>query len=184
MRIISIICWLTFSIPLCFAQSLQPSTPVTVLIDQAPVLAVLDHDNSSALSLITLLEKIHAAEKLPSPAPASGPTRASDLLRFGETYGQFATVMSADMTRIISGLGIDWEKEILNTYDPKSAKTEAGKTLRLNVNSLASSTKNGSLRATDCSSWRVWSIASIAATSIPLTAANFASSTGSDTKSG
>ncbi|MCP3469257.1 hypothetical protein NLM33_02815 [Bradyrhizobium sp. CCGUVB1N3] len=134
MRIISIICWLIFSISLCFAQSPQPSTPVTVLIDQAAVLALLDHDNSSALSLITLLQKIHAAERLPSPAPAPGPTRASDLLRFGETYGQFAAVMSADMTRIISGLGIDWEKEILKTYDPKSAKTEAGKTLRQNGN--------------------------------------------------
>ena len=31
-------------------------------------------------------------------------------------------------------LEIDWEKEILKTYDPKSAKTDAGKMLRLNGN--------------------------------------------------
>jgi hypothetical protein len=42
--------------------------------------------------------------------------------------------MSADISRIITELGIDWEKEILKTYDPKSAKTDAGKMLRLNGN--------------------------------------------------
>ncbi len=131
MRNISIICLFTLAAPLCFAQA---SAPIATLVDQAPVLAVLDHDNSSPLSLVTLFGKIHAAQRLPVPSPAVGPSRASDLSRFGETYGQFASVMSADMTRIISGLGIDWEKEILRTYDPKSAKTEAGKTLRLNGN--------------------------------------------------
>jgi hypothetical protein len=134
MRVISIVCLLILAVPLCFAQSPQASTPITTLIDQVPVLAVLDHDNSSPLSLATLFRKIHAAQNLPLPALAAGPTRANDLSRFSETYGQFASVMSADMTRIISGLGIDWEKEILRTYDPKSAKTEAGKTLRLNGN--------------------------------------------------
>ena len=134
MRIISIIGLFTLAAPLCFAQSPQASAPITTLVDQAPVLAVLDHDSSSPLSLVTLFAKIHVAQKLPVPSPAAGPTRASDVSRFGETYGQFASVMSADMTRIISGLGIDWEKEILRTYDPKAAKTEAGKTLRLNGN--------------------------------------------------
>src|SRR5882672_5388626 len=134
MRIISIICLLILTGSLCLAQSPQNSTPVTTLISQAPVLAVLDHDNSSPLSLVTLFGKIHAAQKLPPPGMAAGPTRASDLLGFNESYAQFAAVMSADMARIISGLGIDWEKEILKTYDPKSAKTEAGKTLRLNGN--------------------------------------------------
>ena len=134
MRVISIVCLLILAVPLCFAQSPQAFTPITTLIDQVPVLAVLDHDNSSPLSLVTLFRQIHAAQNLPLPALAAGPTRANDLSRFSETYGQFASVMSADMTRIISGLGIDWEKEILRTYDPKSAKTEAGKTLRLNGN--------------------------------------------------
>ncbi|WP_441237995.1 hypothetical protein [Bradyrhizobium sp. 930_D9_N1_4] len=98
------------------------------------MLAVLDHDNSSALSLLTLFRRIHAAEKLPQPAVAAGPTRARDLSQFRETYAQFAAVASADITRVTAGLGVDWEKEILKTYDPKSAKTDAGKTLRLNGN--------------------------------------------------
>src|SRR6266481_28625 len=134
MRIISIICLLILAASRSFAQSPQTSIPVTTLISQAPLLAELDHDNTSPLSLVTLFRKIHAAQKLPLPAVATGPTRASDLSTFNETYAHFAAVMSADMTRIISGLGIDWEKEILKTYDPKSAKTDAGKTLRLNGN--------------------------------------------------
>ena len=134
MRAISIICLLILAVSPCFAQSPQASTEVTTLISQAPLLAALDHDNSSPLSLVTLFKKIHAAQKLPLPAVAAGPTRASDLYAFNETYAQFASVMSADISRITAGLGIDWVKEILKTYDPKSAKTEAGKTLRLNGN--------------------------------------------------
>ncbi|UFW85351.1 hypothetical protein BjapCC829_36420 [Bradyrhizobium barranii] len=134
MRFISILCLLILTISPCFAQSPRASAEVTTLISQAPLLAVLDHDNSSALSLVTLFRKIHAAQKLPQPAVADGPTRASDLSQFSGTYAQFAAVMSADITRITAGLGIDWEKEILKTYDPKSAKTDAGKTLRLNGN--------------------------------------------------
>jgi hypothetical protein len=134
MRAISIICFLILTVSACFSQSPQASTEVTTLISQAPLLAALDHDNSSPLSLITLFKKIHAAQKLPLPAVAAGPTRARDLYAFNETYTQFASVMSADINRITAGLGIDWEKEILKTYDPKSAKTEAGKTLRLNGN--------------------------------------------------
>ena len=134
MRAISISCLLILAVSPCFAQSPQASTEVTTLISQAPLLAALDHDNSSPLSLVTLFKKIHAAQKLPLPAVAAGPTRASDLSGFNETYAQFANVMSADINRITAGLGIDWEKEILKTYDPKSAKTEAGKTLRLNGN--------------------------------------------------
>ncbi len=134
MRTISIACWLILAASPCFAQSSQASTEVTTLISQTPLLAALDHDNSSPLSLVALFKTIHAAQKLPLPAVAAGPTRASDLYAFNETYAQFASVMSADISRITAGLGIDWEKEILKTYDPKSAKTEAGKTLRLNGN--------------------------------------------------
>jgi hypothetical protein len=134
MRVISIICLLILAATRGFAESPQASIPVTTLISQAPLLAELDHDNTSPLSLLTLFRKIHASQKLPLPTVATGPTRASDLLGFNETYAQFAAVMSADVARIISGMGIDWEKEILRTYDPKSAKTDAGKTLRLNGN--------------------------------------------------
>jgi hypothetical protein len=134
MRAISTICWLILAVSACFAQSPQASTEVTTMISQAPLLAALDHNNSSPLSLINLFKKIHAAQKLQLPAVAAGPTRASDLSAFKETYAQFAGVMSADIGRITTGLGIDWEKEILKTYDPKSARTEAAKTLRLNGN--------------------------------------------------
>lgn len=134
MRIISIACLLILAISPCFAQSPQASADVTTLISQGPLLAVLDHDNSSALSLLTLFRRIHAAQKLPQPAVAAGPTRASDLSQFSATYAPFAAVVSADVTRITAGLGVDWEKDILKTYDPKSAKTEAGRTLRLNGN--------------------------------------------------
>jgi len=134
MRAVSIFCLLILAAPLCFAQTPRASAPVTTLIDQAPLLAALDHDNSSPLSLVVLFRRIHAAEKLPLPPVAAGRTRASDLTGFKETYAQFASLMSADIGRIISGLGIDWEKEILKTYDPKSARTDAGKTLRLNGN--------------------------------------------------
>jgi hypothetical protein len=134
MRAISTICWLILAVSTCFAQSPQASTEISTMISQAPLLAALDHNNSSPLSLINLFKKIHAAQKLPLPAVAAGPTRASDLSAFKETYAHFAGVMSADISRITTGLGIDWEKEILKTYDPKSAKTEAGKTLRLNGN--------------------------------------------------
>ena len=130
MRVISIICLLTLGASLCFAQSPQSSTPPTTLVSQPPLLAALDHDSSSPLSLVSLFKNIHTAQKLPLPAGPAGPTRASDLLGFTESYAQFASVMSTDMARIISGLGIDWEEEILKTYDPKAAKTEAGKTLR------------------------------------------------------
>ena len=113
----------------------QVSTPVTTLISGAPLLAELDHDNASPLSLMTLFSRIHAAQKLPLPAAvAAGPTRASDLLGFDQTYAQFAHLMSADISRTITELAIDWEKDILKTYDPKSAKTDAGKMLRLNGN--------------------------------------------------
>src|SRR3989442_4634188 len=134
MRAVSIFCLLMLAASLCFAQTPRASAPVTTLIDQAPLLAALDHDNSSPLSLVVLFRRIHAAEKLPLPPVAAGRTRASDLTGFKETYAQFASLMSADIGRIISGLGIDWEKEILKTYDPKSARTDAGKTLRLNGN--------------------------------------------------
>jgi hypothetical protein len=134
MRAISTICWLILAAFPCFAQSPQASTEITTMISQAPLLSALDHDNSSPLSLATLFNKIHAAQKLSLPTMAAGPTRASDLSGFNETYTQFASVMSADINRITAGLGIDWEKEILKTYDPKSARTEAGKTLRLNGN--------------------------------------------------
>jgi hypothetical protein len=134
MRVFSIICLLILAATRGFAQSPQASIPVTTLISQAPPLAELDRDNTSPLSLATLFRRIHAAQKLPLPAVAAGPTRASDLLGFNESYAQFAAVMSADVARIISGMGIDWEKEILRTYDPKAARTEAGKTLRLNGN--------------------------------------------------
>ena len=134
MRAISTLCWLILAAAPCFAQSPQASTEITTLISQAPLLAALDHDNSSPLSLATLFKKIDTAQKLPLPTIATGPTRASDLSGFKETYAQFAGVMSADIGRITAGLGIDWEKEILKTYDPKSARTEAGKTLRLNGN--------------------------------------------------
>jgi hypothetical protein len=134
MRAISIICLLILAVSSCLAQSPQASTEVTTLISEAPLLAALDHDNSSPLSLVTLFKRFHAAQKLPLPAVAAGPTRASDLSGFNETYAQFASVMSADINRITAGLGIDWEKEILKTYDPRSAKTEAGKALRLNGN--------------------------------------------------
>jgi hypothetical protein len=108
---------------------------ITTQISEASLLAELDHDNASPLSLITLFSKIHAEQKLPlPPAAAAGPSRASDLAKFSDSYAQFASVMSADMARIIAEMGIDWETEILKTYDPKSARTEAGKTLRLNGN--------------------------------------------------
>ena len=134
MRVISTAAWLLLSFSASFAQTPQAAAPPTLLVDQPPVLAVLDHDNASSLSLVSLFKNIHAAQKLPMPTVAAGPTRAGDLARFGETYGQFAAVMSADIGRIISGLGIDWEKEILKTYDPKAARTEAGRALRLNGN--------------------------------------------------
>jgi hypothetical protein len=134
MRVISISCLLILAAPLCFAQSPTPSSTATTLISQAPLLAEFDRDNASPLSLVSLFKRIHAAQGLKQPAVATGPTRASDLSGFNETYAQFASVMSADMAKIISGLGIDWEKEILKTYDPKSARTEAGKALRLNGN--------------------------------------------------
>jgi hypothetical protein len=175
MRAISTICWLILAASPCFAQSPQASTEITTMISQAPLLAALDRDNSSPLSLASLFKKIHTAQKLPLPAVAAGPTRASDLSGFKETYAPFAGVMSADIGRITAGLGIDWEKEILKTYDPKSARTEAGKTLRLNGNVSAP--------ATACSSCRAWSTAWIAAISIRPIAANCGSSTGSVTKS-
>jgi hypothetical protein len=160
MRTISIVCLLVLSAPLCFASpqqnilterpadivdlaeitaktgpASQQSAPVTTLISRATLLAELDHDNSSPLSLMALFQKIHVDQKLPVPAAvAAGPTRASDLSKFSETYAQFAHLMSADISRIITELAIDWEKEILKTYDPRSAKTEAGKILRLNGN--------------------------------------------------
>jgi hypothetical protein len=113
----------------------QPSAPITALIDQAPVLAELDRDNASPLSLLTLFRQIHQTQHLSLPAAVRpGPTRASDLSKFRETYAQFASLMSADLDRTIREIGIDWEKEILKTYDPKSARTEAGKALRLNGN--------------------------------------------------
>jgi D-alanyl-D-alanine dipeptidase len=113
----------------------QQPAPITALIDQVPVLAVLDRDNASPLSLLTLFRQIHRTQRLPLPAAAlPGPTRASDLSKFRETYAQFASVMSADLDQTVRELGVDWEKEILKTYDPKSARTEAGKTLRLNGN--------------------------------------------------
>jgi hypothetical protein len=113
----------------------QPSAPIAALIDQAPVLAELDRDNASPLSLLTLFRQIHQTHHLPLPAAVRpGPTRASDLSKFRETYAQFASLMSADLDRTIREIGIDWEKEILKTYDPKSARTEAGKALRLNGN--------------------------------------------------
>ena len=88
MRIISIASLLILAISPCFAQPPQASADVTTLISQGSLLAVLDHDNSSALSLLTLFRKIHAAQKLPQPAIATGPTRASDLSQFSETYAQ------------------------------------------------------------------------------------------------
>jgi len=99
MRAISIICLLILAVSPCFAQSPQASTEVTTLISQAPLLAALDHDNSSPLSLVSLFKKIHTAQKLPLQAVAAGPTRASDLSGFNETYAQFASVMSADINR-------------------------------------------------------------------------------------
>lgn len=123
------------SSPMAVAQP-APSPPVATMISDAPLLAELDRDKIAPLSLYSLFKRLHEARKLTSPAPvaASGPTRASDLTRFGESYGKFTSVMSADIARMISELGIDWEKEILKTYVPSAAKTEAGKRLRQNGN--------------------------------------------------
>lgn len=116
------------------AQTTAP--PVVTLISDAPLLAELDRDKAAPLSLASLFKRIHEARQLvvPSPATAAGPTRASDLAKFGDSYGKFASVMSADLSRMIAELGIDWEKEILKTYVPSAAKTEAGKRLRQNGN--------------------------------------------------
>ena len=133
MRLIAAAWWLILATSFALAQTPSPAAPL-LIVDQPSILAALDHDNASPLSLVALFGRIHAAYGLPSPSVSSGSTRASDLYRFGETYGQFAAVMSADIGKITSGLGIDWEKNILKTYDPKSARTEAGKALRLNGN--------------------------------------------------
>jgi hypothetical protein len=139
--VLSITGFLILAIPFCFALpprkagAQQQPAPITALIDQVPVLAVLDRDNASPLSLLTLFRQIHRTQRLALPAaPLPGPTRASDLSKFHETYAQFASVMSADLDRTVGEIGVDWEKEILKTYDPKSARTEAGKALRLNGN--------------------------------------------------
>lgn len=113
MRVISIICLLILAATRGFAESPQASIPVTTLISQAPLLAELDHDNTSPLSLLTLFRKIHASQKLPLPVVATGPTRASDLLGFNETYAQFAAVMSADVARIISGMESTGKRKFL-----------------------------------------------------------------------
>jgi hypothetical protein len=135
-----IICLLILAASACLAllssgAGAEQRAEITTQISEASLLAELDHDNASPLSLITLFRKIHAEQKLALPlAAATGPSRASDLAKFSDSYAQFASVMSADIARIIAEMGIDWEKEILKTYDPKSARTEAGKTLRLNGN--------------------------------------------------
>jgi len=108
---------------------------ITTLISEPAVLGEFDRNNAAPLSMISLFRTIHTHQKLAMPAAAAvGPTRAGDLVKFSETFGQFASTLSADVGRIVAEMGIDWEKEILKTYDSKSAKTEAGRMLRFNGN--------------------------------------------------
>jgi|GEM_PF-446973 len=100
------------------------------------LLASLDHDASSALSLVSIIRRIHEASGLRQPAISEAPGHPSNraLAAYAETYGRVASVLSADITRIVNELGIDWEKDITKTYDPGSAKTPEGKQHRKNGN--------------------------------------------------
>lgn len=115
-------------------QSVQANEVVTQ-ITQPSVLAELDRNNGSPLALVNLFKRLHEANQLPvPPIVVAERSRASDLVAFKETYFRFASLVKADIARIISELGIDWEKDIQKTYDPASAKTAVGKEHRRNGN--------------------------------------------------
>jgi len=182
MRVIPTICLLILAVLPCFAQAPQASTPVTTLIDQTPLLAALDHDNSSPLSLVTLSSGFTPPKKLPVPAVAIGPTRASDLTGFGETYAPIRLCHVRRHRPDHLGARNRLGKEILKTYDPKAAKTETGKALRLNGNVARVFNEKWLARPMDCHVvWRGQSHRSSRFRS-PAVAASCASSTGSDMK--
>ncbi len=113
----------------------QTMAAPTTQISEVSLLAELDKNNSSPLSMGGLFKRIHEQRGLAVPPLAAGQrTRASELAKFVASYAVFKEQMTLDLARIIKDLGIDWEKEILKTYDVKSAKTEAGKKRRLNGN--------------------------------------------------
>lgn len=99
------------------------------------LLAELDHDASSPLSLVSLFRRIHAAGGLKQPEILGSGHPGNQLLAtYSETYGKMAAVLSADIARIVQELGIDWEKDITKTYDPSFAKSPEGKQHRKNGN--------------------------------------------------
>jgi D-alanyl-D-alanine dipeptidase len=116
-------------------QYASSENEITTQFSEAPILAELDRNSDSPLALSHLLKSIHVERALKVPSyDLSARADAATLNAFSDTFGKIAKVVTADLTRLIDELGIDWEKDITKTYDPKSAKTESGKKLRGNGN--------------------------------------------------
>ncbi|HCU24860.1 MAG TPA: hypothetical protein DF383_07575, partial [Deltaproteobacteria bacterium] len=94
-----------------------------------------DAGTRGPLSLVTLFKRIHSENHLAVPdLGADAESTGETLAKFTETYGRFASTLASDISRIITEAGIDWEKDIHKTYRPGAARTERGKSLRLNGN--------------------------------------------------
>jgi D-alanyl-D-alanine dipeptidase len=104
-------------------------------LTEPALLAELDRNNASPLALTQLLRLVHQSNGLTAPTVDNADhAKGSILASFKDTYGVFASVISADIARIITELNIDWEKDITKTYDVSAAKTAAGKENRKNGN--------------------------------------------------
>lgn len=101
----------------------------------ANLLAELDQNNASELSLVNIFERIHHESKLSTPSvPEQSRSLGAILSEFKPTYGNFTQTIAEDISRLIKELDIDWEKDITKTYNVSAAKNARGKENRKNGN--------------------------------------------------
>lgn len=123
-------------------ETVPPRTPqsvasneMTTQLTSEKLMQELDQNNDSLLSLVNLFKRLHQDSKINIPTfDSKSRSTGTQLSLFSETYGQVSKQVQKDIARIISELGIDWEKDITKTYDVNAAKTSAGKNLRVNGN--------------------------------------------------
>ncbi len=96
-----------------------------VQVTDPRVLAEWDADAKSPLSLASVLARLDGSLATASPGT---PTTGALLGRASAGWQGIARTLEADLARIVDELAIDWETDILRTYDPSAAKTAIGRT--------------------------------------------------------
>lgn len=112
----------------------ESSSVIISTIDDPVMMKALDENKDSAFSLPKIFERIHEEAGLKRPDSSLINSSNQELLKFKESYAHFSLKLTQDIHNLVRDLKIDYEYEILKTYDVNAAKTSEGKIFRKNGN--------------------------------------------------